>query len=195
MIRFLTILFFVLLFATLGMLFMTKGNFGVNIAEKGEQGTGIAQIGGDFLLVNQDGKTVSSADFRGRVSLVFFGFTHCPDICPVTTATMAKILASLGDKADGVAPIFITVDPKNDTPEVLKSYLANFDPRIIGLTGTDAQISAAADAYKAYFSANGDAVDHSGFIYLMDKNGVYFQHFAYDESAETIVDAVRKLLE
>ena len=131
--------------------------------------------------------------------MVFFGFTHCPEMCPTTAASYAKILESLGDKASAVAPIFITVDPQRDTASVIKEYLANFDKRIIGLTGTDEQIKKVAAVYKAYFSkatneAGDETVDHSGYIYIMDKNGIYVQHFSYDSSVQEITDAVSNLL-
>lgn len=153
-----------------------------------------ADIGSDFILTNQDNTQVAAKDFNGRLMLVFFGFTRCPDICPVTTATYAKILELLGDKASSVAPIFISVDPANDTPEVLKKYLANFDSRIIGLTGTDEQIKQVTNGYKAFYSKHDDKMDHSGYIYLMDKSGVYTKHFAYDASAEEITAAITELL-
>ncbi|NDF13580.1 MAG: SCO family protein [Proteobacteria bacterium] len=108
------------------------------------------QIGGDFTLTDQLGRRVSASDFKGKVMLVFFGFTHCPDICPVTVATLSKTMESLGDKGDRVAPLFITVDPGRDSPEVLKDYLAPFDSRIVGLTGSDEEIIQVQQAYKAY---------------------------------------------
>ncbi len=170
-----------------------------------------ADVGGAFSLTDQDGKPVTDADFRGRVMLVFFGFTHCPDICPVTVASLASALEMLGEQASAVAPIFITVDPARDTPEVIKTYLGNADSRIIGLTGTEEQITQAAAAYKAYFSAPEPAehehgeeggheepeatVDHSGFVYLMGKDGKYIRHFSYDVPAADLADAVRKVLE
>lgn len=199
MIRFCTFLIFLLLVVTTVMLVVTKNRFSSDTAVSEEQGKGEALVGGDFTLVNQDGETVTNKDFRGKVMIVFFGFTSCPDICPVTSATYAKALELLGDKANQVAPIFISVDPESDTPEVLKKFLANFDKRIIGLTGTEQQVEAAGSAYKAYFTktknADGDeTVDHSGFIYIMDKNGAYVKHFAYDASAQDVAQAVSELL-
>lgn len=200
MIRFCTFLIFLLLVVTTVMLFVTRNKITESNKTVEVQGEGVALIGGDFTLVNQDGIVVTDKDFYGRVMLVFFGFTHCPDVCPVTSATFAKALELLGDRAGLVAPIFISVDPQRDTPEVLKEYLANIDARIIGLTGTQEQIKQVAATYKAYFSKSktvdgNENVDHSGFIYVMDKKGVYVQHFSYDTKAQDIVDAVLKMLE
>jgi protein SCO1/2 len=159
-------------------------------------------IGGDFTLTDQSGKRVKDADFRGKIMLVFFGFTHCPDICPVTVATMSKVMPLLGNKVDQVVPIFITVDPERDTPKALKEYLANFDKRIIALTGSPKEIKKAADAYKVYFSVaeaskqkNGDySVDHSTIVYMMDKKGAYIRHFSYDTGEKEIANAILEAL-
>ncbi len=199
MIKFCTFLIFLLLVVTTVMLVATKNNLTGDVQVSEPQGEGTPQVGGDFSLVNQDGLAVTNKDFLGKIMLVFFGFTSCPDICPVASATYAKILESLGDKAQQVAPVFITVDPEVDTPEVLKEYLGKIDKRIIGLTGTDEQVEKAASAYKAYFAktkneAGADQVDHSGFIYIIDKNGAYVQHFPYDAGADEIVSAISKLL-
>ena len=199
MIKFCTFLIFLLLVVTTVMLVVTKNRFSSDTTVSEEKSEGVAFVGGDFNLINQDGKAVNNKDFRGKIMMVFFGFTSCPDICPVTSATFAKVLGSLGDKADSVAPIFISVDPETDTPEVLKEYLGNFDKRIIGLTGTQEQVTQAASAYKAYFakatnSEGNETVDHSGFIYIMDKNGKYVKHFPYDASAQDVAAAVTELL-
>lgn len=203
MIRFLSILIVLLLIATSAVLYFTKNKMNEELqtaapatVQPAATQAATAQIGGAFSLTNQDGVMVSDADFKGKVMVVFFGFTSCPDICPVTSASFAKILSILGENASQVAPIFISVDPARDTPAVLKKYLSNFDPRIIGLTGTDEQLKQAASAYKTYFSANSESgnVDHSSFIFLMDKNGVYTKHFAYDAPAEEIANAVSELL-
>lgn len=199
MIKFCTFLIFLLLVVTSVMLVVTKNRLSPDAPVSEEQGKGEALVGGDFNFVNQDGAKVTNNDFRGKVMMVFFGFTSCPDICPVTSATFAKALELLGDKAIQVAPVFISVDPETDTPEVLKKFLANFDKRIIGLTGTEQQVEAAASAYKAYFakatnSEGNQTIDHSGFIYIMDKNGKYVKHFSYDANAEEIAGAVSDLL-
>lgn len=199
MIKFCTFLIFLLLVVTSVMLVVTKNRITGDMPISSSEGEGVASIGGDFTLANQDGVIVHDKDFRGRVMMVFFGFTHCPDMCPTTAATFAKTLELLGDKASSVAPIFISVDPQRDTSAVLKEYLANIDARIIGLTGTQEQTKQVASTYKAYFAnsknaAGDETVDHSGFIYIMDKNGVYVQHFPYDANVKDITDAVSNLL-
>lgn len=198
----------ILLLITAAMLFVTQ-NRTIDKSSGEVQSEGKPLIGGDFTLINQDDKEVSNKDLHGKVMMVFFGFTYCPDICPVTVATFAKVLEILGDKAGGVAPVFITIDPERDTPEVLKNYLANIDERIIGLTGSKEQVKNAASQYKAYFAKAKTAtekaeedmtgstdyiMDHSGFIYVMDKSGSYVQHFPYDADAEEIAAAVSSLL-
>ena len=214
--KFLPAALLLLLGFTAFSVFITQGEQQAVSPTIDPQSEGKALIGGDFTLTNQDGAVVRDADFRGRVMLVFFGFTHCPDICPVTSATFAQLLTQLGDDANKIAPIFITVDPARDTPEVMKNYFANIDSRIIGLTGSPEDIAKVASTYKAYFSApeagghgehedghdehsaHHDAgnymVNHSGFVYLMDKNGHYVTHFAYDAPAETMAAEIKKLL-
>lgn len=138
-------------------------------------GTAPAAIGGPFRLVNQDGKTVTDADFRGEPLLVFFGYTHCPDDCPITLAEMTMALKKLGPQA-AIRGAFITVDPERDTPAVMKNYLTSFDPRIAGLTGARPAIDAVLKEYRVFFKKvpgkNGDYTsNHSTVVYLMDKQG------------------------
>lgn len=168
-----------------------------------ELSTGEAQIGGSFTLTDQNGKQVSDRQFRGKYMLVFFGFTSCPSICPVGMATITQVMEKLevdGD-ASKVQPIFISVDPETDTPAKVKEYLSNFHSSIIGLTGTPEQIKAVESAYKVYAakSANKDMpggynVDHSGFIYLMDKNGEYLRHCSYDEKPEKLASDIEEAI-
>jgi len=168
-------------------------------------GQGEAQIGGDFTLTNQFGKTVHAADFHAKVMLVFFGFTHCPDICPATMAALSQTMALLGDKADKVTPVFISVDPTRDRPAVLKDFLASFDKRMVGLTGTPEQIKQVAEAYKVYYSQvdpagkpTGSAdysIDHSAFIYMMGKDGKYVRLFDYNTPAQEMAHAIAAYLD
>ena len=165
-----------------------------------------APIGGAFTLVDQEGKTRKDADFHGQLLLVAFGFTHCPDICPVTVGTLSKTMDALGDKASQVTPLFITVDPERDTAEVMKEFLMNFDKHIVGLTGSELQIKQVADAYKIYYarakeqakaSDAKDAdynVDHSGYIYMMGKDGQFIRVFPYNASEQEIATAVQAAL-
>jgi protein SCO1/2 len=137
-----------------------------------------AAMGGPFELVDQNGQTVTQSAFANKFMLIYFGFTHCPDVCPTELQTMANAMDMLGADAERVAPIFITVDPERDTPDQLKGYVAAFHPRMLGLTGSTEQIAAVAKAYKVYYSKaqspsdTGDyQVDHTSFVYLMGPDG------------------------
>jgi protein SCO1 len=163
--------------------------------------SGTALIGGPFALTDPSGKTVTDRDFHDRYKLVFFGFTHCPDICPAELQVMAAALEALGEKADKVVPIFISLDPERDTPQVMGDYVKNFGPRFVGLTGSADAVAAAAKAYRVVYSkvddqqsANGYTVDHSAIVYLMSPEGGYLTHFAYGTSAETMAQALRRYL-
>ena len=136
-------------------------------------------FGGPFTLTDHDGRTRTEKDFRGRFVLLTFGFTHCPDICPTNLNAMAAALDRLGDAGKRVTPLLISVDPARDTPAVLKDYLANFGPRFIGLTGTPAQVLAAAKAYRVHIRLyerpghQGHQVDHGSLIYLIGPDGKF----------------------
>ena len=140
-------------------------------------GPALAAVGGPFHLVDQDGKAVSDEDMKGRPFLVFFGFTHCPDVCPTTLFDVSQMLHALGPDAGRIGALFITVDPERDTPAVLKDYLANFDPHLRALTGDPAAVNAALKAYRVYATKvpleGGDyTMDHTAVVYLMDRNGI-----------------------
>jgi len=160
-----------------------------------------ALIGGPFTLIDGTGKPLSDSSFRGRYMLVYFGFTHCPDICPTTLLVMTNALQKLGDASRKIVPIFISLDPERDTPEIVSTYVQNFSPNLVGLTGSLKQIRAVADAYKIYFkkvevkdSALGYMVDHSGFMYLMGPDGKYAAHFDHTLSEQALVDGLRNAL-
>jgi protein SCO1/2 len=164
----------------------------------GPTSSGKALIGGSFSLTDGSGKRVTDKDFRGKHMLVFFGFTSCPDICPAGLQLISAALQNLGDKADRVTPIFISVDPERDTPERLKDYVKNFDARMAGLTGTPEEIEAVAKAYKVFYrkvpneASPGDyGMDHTSIIYLMDPRGEYVAHF----TPTTTVDQMTQRLE
>jgi len=129
---------------------------------------------------------------------VFFGYTHCPDVCPTELQTMAEVVDTLGSDADKLAPIFISVDPERDTPEVLSNYVKNFSPRIIGLTGNQSEVAGVAKAYRVYFRKAGDtaggdySVDHSAFVYLMDGEGKYVTHFLFNAMPDAMAGAIKK---
>jgi protein SCO1/2 len=177
-------------------LVLTRGTAGPAVETSGK-----ALIGGPFTLVDQHGKTVTEQDFRGRFMLVFFGFTHCPDICPAELQVISASLDELGPKADGVIPIFITLDPERDTPQVMADYVKNFNPRLIGLTGSTEAISEAAKAYRVAFSkfqedkSKSDySIDHSALVYFMGKDGEYITHFAYGTPAAKMTETLRRYL-
>jgi protein SCO1 len=165
--------------------------------------TGKALIGGPFALVDQHGKKVTDQDFRGRYMLIFFGFTHCPDICPAELQVISASLDELGPKAEEVVPIFVTLDPERDTPEVMADYVKNFGSRFVGLTGSPEEIADAAKAYRVAFSKfeNEDAddngnysIDHSAIVYLMGRDGEYLTHFNYGTPAAKMTEALRRYL-
>lgn len=154
-------------------------------------------IGGPFHLTDTAGRSVTEADFRGRWMLVYFGYSFCPDVCPTELETIAAALHNLGPEASRVAPIFITVDPGRDTPQVLSRYVRLFDARLIGLTGTPAEIAAAARAYRVFYAKvreqDGGAysMDHSSFIYLMGPDGSFEDLFKPGTSASDIARSIR----
>jgi len=156
-------------------------------------------IGGPFRLVDQNDKTVTDEDMRGKWLLVYFGYTHCPDACPTALNDMTLALEALGEKRDEVRPVFITVDPERDTPAVLKSYLASFDAPILALTGTPDAIAQAAKAYRVYYARHslpgGDyEMDHSSVIYVMDPQGRFTASFTHESSPQDMAARLRKLL-
>ena len=164
-----------------------------------EDGGGLARIGGPFTLVDHTGAQRTEADFKGRHALIYFGYSFCPDVCPTALADMLIALDELGPDAARVQPLFITIDPDRDTPEALKDYVANFHPRLIGLSGSPAQVSGAARAFRVYYAKVDDPeagrnylMDHSSVIYLMDPDGRYLAHFSHGTAPETMA---RRLLE
>jgi cytochrome oxidase Cu insertion factor (SCO1/SenC/PrrC family) len=168
-------------------------------AERDVQASQPAAIGGAFTLVDTEGHEVNEAILKGHFSLIYFGFTSCPDICPTTLLMVTDALQRLGKLGEAVLPVFITLDPARDTPEKLKAYVTNFHPRLLALSGTDAQIAAAAKAFKVYYqlgdtSTKDYMVDHSGFIYLFDKEGKYLTHFTHQDNAEYIVTGLTRYL-
>jgi protein SCO1/2 len=177
--------------------------FGVVLLVTGRVSTPVAQqiaaIGGPFKLTDQTGKEVTDQDLKGRPFLVFFGFTHCPDVCPTTLFDVSEILRSLGPDADRVRALFITVDPERDTPAVMKDYLSSFDPHLSGLTGDPAAVAAVAKAYRVYFKKvpndqGGYTMDHTAIVYLMDKEGRFVSPFSLKRSTEAAAADLRRYL-
>jgi protein SCO1 len=167
---------------------------------RGAAGTLLASaIGGPFRLVDQNGGAVTDADLKGKWSLVYFGYTHCPDACPTALNDIAVALDELGPKRGAVRPVFITVDPERDTPEVLKAYITAFDTPILALTGTPEEIAQAAKSYRVYYAkhpeAGGDySMDHTSVIYVMDPQGRFTASFTHESSPEEIAERLKKLL-
>jgi cytochrome oxidase Cu insertion factor (SCO1/SenC/PrrC family) len=163
-------------------------------------GTGTALVGGPFTLTDQDGRKVTDKDFVGKYMLVFFGYTYCPDLCPTELQVMSAALDSLGAKADAIQPIFISFDPERDTPEVLKQYVGNFHPRLVGLTGTPDEIASVAKTYRVFFSRVENSasdtylMDHSTIMYLMDPQGRFLKHFSYTTDAAALANALAEAI-
>jgi protein SCO1/2 len=161
--------------------------------------TGPSAIGGAFALTDQDGKTVTDQSMKGKPFLVFFGFTHCPDICPTALFDVSEVLGKLGPDADRVGALFVTVDPARDTPAKLKDYLSSFNPRLRGLTGDEAAVTAMTKAYRVYFKKvplQGDdyTMDHTALVYLMDKEGRFVAPFNLKRPPEQAAADLKKYL-
>lgn len=168
-------------------------------------GTSAALIGGPFALTDQAGMPRASGDFRGRYLLIYFGYTTCPDVCPTELTKMAAALTAL-EKSDAaraslVQPLFITVDPERDTVAAMKDYVPNFHPRLIGLTGSPAQIKSVTQAYRVYVQKSiprddpqNYLMDHSSFIYLMGPDGRYVSHFTNASSVAEITSGLKDMV-
>jgi protein SCO1/2 len=162
-------------------------------------GQAVAAIGGPLDLEDQNSQPFTDAQMKGHPFLVFFGFTHCPDICPTTLFDMSQMMKALGLDATRVGALFITVDPDRDTPKVLKDYLSNFDPHLRGLTGNQAQIDAAIKEYRVYAKKvlleNGDyTMDHTAMVYLMDKDGRFVAPFSMTRTPEAEAADLRRYM-
>ena len=160
---------------------------------------GEAQIGGPYALVDQYGQPRSDKDFHGQWTLIYFGYTHCPDVCPITLSLMADVMDKLGAKAARVTPIFVTVDPARDTPKVLKQYMASFGKRFVGLTGSAASIATVTKEFRVYakrhdLPGGGYAMDHSGVIYLMDAGGKFAMDYDEVSGPDKIAADIKKRL-
>jgi protein SCO1/2 len=179
------------LFVCFGVVMLLTGQAGAPIRAQA------AAIGGPFHLVDQDGRTVSDQDFRGKPLLVFFGYTHCPDVCPTTLFDVSEVMRRLGPEADRAAALFITVDPQRDTPATLKDYLSSFDPHLRGLTGSTDATAAVAKAYRVYYKkvpTEGDdyTMDHTAIVYLMDKQGNFVAPFSLRRRPEDSAADLRR---
>ncbi|MCF8469626.1 MAG: SCO family protein [Parvibaculum sp.] len=164
--------------------------------------SGQARVGGPFTLVNQNGESVSDEDFRGRFMLVYFGFTFCPDVCPTELSIMSAAIDALGDEGKNVQPIFITIDPERDTPDVMARYVKLFHPRLVGLTGTPEQISDVATAYHVFYRKVEDAsssadytMDHSSIVFLMGPDGEYLKLFSPGTGPDKMAEEIKSYIE
>lgn len=165
----------------------------------GSGSSGPSAIGGPFQLIDQDGQPITDQDMKGRPFLVFFGYTHCPDICPTTLFDVSEVMRALGKDADRAAALFVTVDPERDTPAAMKDYLSSFDPHLRGATGDRKAIEAAEKTYRVYAKKvptdNGDySVDHTALVYLMDKQGRFVAPFSLKRRPEEAAADLRRYL-
>ncbi len=162
-------------------------------------------VTGEFSLTDHHGNAVTDENYRGSWPLIFFGYTHCPDVCPTTLAVVGLVMDALGGDAAKVQPLFITVDPSRDTPEIMADYVAAFHPRIIGLTGSEKQVAAAAQSHRVYYAKvlmfeddkiiEGEySMDHGAGLYLMDPQGVYTAVFSPIDTAEEIAAKIREFM-
>ena len=164
------------------------------------QAAEVGEIGGPFSLIDHHGKPVTDRDYLGKPTLVFFGFTHCPDVCPTTLFEISNYLKELGPDADRLNVLFITVDPERDTPEQLALYLSSFDPRITGLSGSPENVSAAAKAYHIFAKKvplkDGDyTMDHTATVAMMNSKGKYVGSMHYQAPAAITRAKLRRLLD
>jgi protein SCO1/2 len=165
-----------------------------------ETGATSQTVGGDFSLTDHHGRPFSLKDLRGKVVLLSFGYTYCPDVCPLTLSLCAQVIEALGERGRDVIPVFISLDPRRDTPEVLASYVRYFHPAMVGLTGTPEQLSEVAARYKARFAFQGDpqgadyTLDHTASLYLLDRSGTLAAILPYGLPSEHILNQVEALL-
>ena len=169
---------------------------------KGPIGSGTALIGGPFTMINQKGETVTDKNFEGRYTIYFFGYTFCPDVCPTELQVLTAALKELGSDAAKITPVFVTIDPERDTPKIIGEYVANFDPRFVGLSGTPEQLAVMARAFHVYYKKETDPknaqnydMDHPSILYLMGPDGKFAKHFPYTTDAKALALELKKVLE
>ena len=169
---------------------------------KGPIGSGTALIGGPFTMVNQKGEKITEQNFKGHYTIYFFGFTFCPDVCPTELQVLAAALKELGPDALRITPVFVSIDPDRDTPKIMSEYVANFDPRLVGLTGSPEQVAAMAKAFHVFYQKVPNPkdpkdyeIDHSSIIYLMAPGGTFVKHFPYITDAKVLASDLKKVLE
>jgi cytochrome oxidase Cu insertion factor (SCO1/SenC/PrrC family) len=157
-------------------------------------------VGGSFSLVDQTGKVRTDAEFRGKLLVIYFGYTYCPDICPTDLQSITQAADTLDPAATAIQPLFITIDPERDTPEHLAQYVPSFSPRLIGLTGSPDAVRRVALAYKVYYAkaplptSSDYTIDHTGFIYLVDPAGLYLGFLPPGTPADRLEHVLREHL-
>ena len=162
--------------------------------------SGRVPVGGPFVLADAAGRRVALADFRGKLVLLYFGYATCPDVCPTDLGIIAQTLRDLGDAGDQVQPVFVTLDPERDTPEVLREYAAAFHPRLVALTGTEGEIRRVATDYKVFFEkvplagTKTYAIDHTAYTFLLDREGRFVILFPPGTEAGRMVEMLREQL-
>ena len=158
-----------------------------------------AAIGGPFQLTDQNGKAVTDKDLKGKPTLIFFGYTHCPDVCPTSLFEISEVLRAMGKDADKVNAVFISVDPERDTPAAMKDYLSSFDPHLEGLSGDPAETAKVITSYRVYAkkvpTKDGDyTMDHTALIYLMDRDGRFVSPFNLKRTPEEAAGELKRYL-
>jgi protein SCO1/2 len=162
--------------------------------------SGKGPVGGPFTLTDPDGRRKSLADFRGKLVLLYFGFTYCPDVCPTDLMSVGNVIRSLGPEGNELQPVFVTLDPERDTPEVLRVYAASFHPRFVSLRGTEDEIRRVAASYKVFFEkvrppgTNTYFIDHSAYVFLLDREGRFITLFPPGTPQERMAVMVREQL-
>ena len=185
-----------LVFAGMALACVAAATGGAFLYTANEPPPPVTAIGGPFTLVDPQGHTVTDQSLRGKYLLIYFGYTFCPDACPTTLTQVADAMDKLGANAARVQPVFITVDPKRDTPAKMGSYTEAFGPSLLGLTGTDAQVAQAARAYHVYYAVHGQgadySVDHSSLLFLMGPDGKFVSIIPADAGGATIAADVTR---
>lgn len=169
---------------------------------RGPIGSGTALIGGPFTMLNQKGETVTEKNFEGKYTIYFFGYTFCPDVCPTELQVLTAALKELGPDATKITPVFVSIDPERDTPKIIGEYVANFDSRFVGLTGTPEQLAVMARAFHVYYKKEADPknaqnynMDHPSILYLMGPDGKFAKHFPYTTDAKALALELKNMLE
>jgi len=200
---------FFILVGSLLMLVVAAIGFAFQPSQKAAPGTvsqtkvstaGIDGLGGSWTLTNHDGNAVTDKDYTGKYRLMFFGFTYCPDVCPTELKRLTMVLQGLGQDANNVTPLFVTIDPERDTPQALKEYLGRYDPRFIGLTGSVKQIEHMETIYKVYSAKVDDpelteyTVNHSALVYLIGPDDKVLHLFHSSETPDQMIDIIRQAM-